>query len=256
MALAYVLWIVALLTLLVGGLETAAQNQLLLSRNLQEQTRAEALAEGAIALAMADIARLPPDKVLLGPRVIILPTGKALLTVTDLGGLVDVNTARPALLERTFVTAGATAALAADLTARIVARREASGAPVLLLDELHQAPGVSHRLFRRLADLLTTQGGQQVVDPGVAPAAVLLALADFDEGEVERYLATRAQAGRFAPLAAADAGPVIGAGFEIRAEVESESGGRIVRTAVVKPARLGDPDPGIRLVDWRNGPAG
>jgi general secretion pathway protein K len=255
MALAYVLWIVALLTLLLGGLETAAGNQLLLARNLVDQARAEALAEGAIELVMADIARLPPDGVRLGTRTLRLPTGDVRVTVTDLGGLIDINTAHPALLERIMRAIGAPPDLAADLAARIAERRTTT-APVLLLDELQQLPGVTFALYQQLAPLLTAQGGHPIADPGVAPPAVLLALADLDEDAVQRHLALRTETGRFAPSGFADAGPIIGAGFELRAEVASGGGGRAVRVAVVKPARPGEAEPGLRLVDWRSEPAG
>ncbi|MEZ5934119.1 MAG: type II secretion system protein GspK [Alphaproteobacteria bacterium] len=173
---------------------------LLLARNLVDQTRAEALAEGAIELVMADIARPPPDGVHLGTRTLRLPTGEARVTVTDLGGLVDVNTARPALLERTFRTAGAPPELAAELAAQIAGRRTTT-APIPLLDQLQQLPGMTFPLYQRLATLLTTQGGHQVVDPGVAPPEILLALADLDEGAMQRHLAARAETGRFTPFA-------------------------------------------------------
>ncbi len=261
MALAYVLWIVALLTLLAGGLQVSVKNQLLLSRNLVDQVRAEALAEGAIELAMADLSRRTPDDVRLGARTIRLPTGEARVTITDLGGLIDINAARPDLLERALQAAGAEPDLAADLARRIVARRQASASAngrgsILLLDELLQMPGVSPALFQQFAGLMTTQGGHQIVDPGVASPAAILALANLDSTKMETYLAERAERGRFAPLASPDAGPMIGAGFEIRAEVLSANGDRVTRIAVVKPARLGAAGQGLRLVDWRRERAG
>jgi hypothetical protein len=269
MALAYVLWIVALLGLLVGGLENAARTQVLLSRNQLAEAQAGALAEGALSLVLAELAASAPEAVRTGPRRVRLPTGQAVVTVTDLGGLIDLNEAPPALLARGLRAAGVAPEQATAAAKQIVALREARQAalpktqsaaaieagfdvaarPLLLAEELAPRLALTQDQAARFAAMVTVHGGHQTVDPGVASPAVVLALTDLDQAAAERYLAARAEGGRFVAFAAPDAGPVIGAGFALRAEAAS-AGGRAVRLAVVKPARLGSPDQGLRLVDW------
>lgn len=77
------------------------------------------------------------------------------------------------------------------------------------------------RLPRMTPDLLpavTVHGGSRIVDPATSSRLVLAALAGGDMAMVERYIATRQRDDRLALLSAADAGPVIGSGFEIEAK--------------------------------------
>ena len=254
MALAYVLWIVALFALLVGGLETSTRTQVELTRNLAAQAQADALADGAINLLVAEISSRSADEVRVGARALALPTGQANVTVTDLAGRVDVNTASPELIARTLQAAGAEADLSAAIAARIVARRggpEGAQRPILILDELMRIPGVTSALYARLEGMMTTKGGHRVVDAAVASPQVVLALAGLNADAARAYLAERAQGGRFTRLAAPESGPVVGAGFELRAEAVGPGGARAVRTAVVKLARADRRDEGLRVVDWQ-----
>jgi hypothetical protein len=104
-------------------------------------------------------------------------------------------------------------------------------------------------VLRALAPAVTTISRADVVDPGVAGAIALMAAADLDRGDADRFLRTRAVLGRFVPLAGPATAPLTGAGFTLRATagVGETAATRVV---VVRPVPFGGPL-SLAVLDWR-----
>lgn len=250
MAIVHVVLAVALMTFLVGSFQASVRSQVADARRLEREARAEALAEGGLQLAIAEIAASRPQDVKPGRRLIDLPGGRVEVTIRDLGGLVDLNHATPTLLTNLLLAAGADGGTARQFATAIVARR--GDRRFIDEAEIGRLHGMSSALQKRLLPAVTVHGGSRIIDPAASSRLVLTALAGGDIGRVERYLAARRRGGRLVPMQAADAGPVIGSGFEIEAAAPLPDQRRLSRMAVIKPAPFQNAG-SLVIVDWRAG---
>jgi general secretion pathway protein K len=259
MALLYVLWACALFALLAGSFIDASHTALAGARGRAASAEAQALADGALALGLLSILESDPARVAIGPRTLELPSGRAVLSIEDEGGKVDLNRAPAPLLEALFRAAGA--AEAGGLAAAVLAER-ARLAPLgrpgfVLPDLLGRLPGIPTELLTRLWPAVTTLSQAEVIDPGVAGPLALAAATGLPPDSVASFLAARPLQGRFArPPGAPDAaktGPLTGAGFTLlaRAEAGNASAARLL---LLRPAPIGERlggRLGVVVIDWR-----
>lgn len=202
-ALLLVLWLIALLTALVGGFATAARVEYLQGRVLARGLVAEQAARAGIEYALVRLAEQDPRRRwqpdgrtyrwrFAGARVEI--------RVVDEEGKVDLNAAQPPLLAALLRTSGVEPREATRLAGAIVDWRdpddllqpgggaedgdyEAAGLPYGAKDaafestaELLQVLGMTPQLYARLAPHLTVFGGRDVPEPGFASPQVLSAM--------------------------------------------------------------------------------
>ncbi len=258
-ALLIVLWSVVLLSLLVTHLTASGRGEVQLAGNLRRAAVLEAAAEGAIQEAMfhaldTSARHWPADgaahRIRLGDAVIDV-------VIRNEAGKVNLNTARPELLEALLRAIGVDTRAAASLAAAIAdwrfpdAQIRAGGAkarqyreagrdygppqaPFQSLDELGLVLGMTPDLLARLTPYLSIYHDGDP-DPRLAAPAVLAAI-----------------------RAATGLPPVIAPGapaesvVDIAASVAGPDGGRLARHAIV---RLGlRPDGGLfQILTWRRG---
>lgn len=279
--LVYVLWGLALLTLVAGGLSTTTRSDARVAANIVAQGEARLAAEAGIALAVLDLLEPPdarrwrPDGT---PRPITFAAATITVAVADEAGKLDLNRGSDALLRRLLEDLGLSADDAGILVARIADFRDRDGdaraggaeitayhahglghgpadRPFRAVDELLQVPGMTERLYSAVQPVLTIHGRGATVDPGVAPPLLLRALPGIDDGALDRFLATRADpaAGSgllpSSPLLARPSARGQGTTFTVSATATGQRGGRAHLAAIVR--LTGDADRPYHVLDWR-----
>lgn len=127
-ALVAVLWALTLLAVLAGVFSMAARTHANLARNVLEAAKAEAIADAAVNRAIAGLL-VPPEaggiRVDGTPYAWIFDDGKAIVSVEDDGGKIDINTASSEVLADLLAQAGADPKESARMADAIVDYRDA-----------------------------------------------------------------------------------------------------------------------------------
>lgn len=202
-ALLLVLWLVALLTALIGGFAMAARVEDLQGRVLARGMVASEAARAGIEYAVSRLSEVDQRRQWLADgRTYDWRFGDARvqLQLVDESGKIDLNAAQPPLLTSLFMALGSEREQAERLAAAIVDWRDgdtltqpgggaedgdyaAAGLPYGAKDsafdttaELLQVMGMTPQLYATAAPLLTVYSGRDMPDPAFAPAPVLTAL--------------------------------------------------------------------------------
>ena len=204
-ALVLVMWLVALLTALVGAYAATARIEYMQGRGLHRGVVAEAAARAGLEYAMVRLQSQDPD-------VAWIPDGRPQrwryggadveVRIVDESGKVDLNSADPMLLAALLRVVGAEDGQAQALAGAIVDWRDADqytqpmggaedpqyaeagrpygakDAPFETVAELEQVLGMDRRLFEAAAPNLTVFNGLPQPDRRFAPGAVLEAMGE------------------------------------------------------------------------------
>lgn len=291
-ALIAVLWVVLLLAVIAGSLTMLTRTELGLSRNLLLSARAEALAEGGVHLAIAELL-YPASTVRRGSSEWQVETeaGRLDISLADVTGRVDLNTAPPELIAGLFEAAGAGAELAEILADRIADWRDADdtsranggeqsdytgydppprvgNAPFLTADEILRIPGMTIDLWTLIADAVTVHSRRPGVNPVYAPKLVLLALPGMDPEAADEIMAARSESaanatGQQVGIAEtvnripSEARRYLAGGssniYVVRVRAELPEGAVYILEAVIEPTPANEPP--WRTHEWRPGSA-
>lgn len=216
-ALIFVLWLLALLTLLLGSFALITRTESLQARHLFDTTRARYAAEAGINQAAWALSL--PD-----PTLRWLPDGREYriqfeeaevsIRITDESGLIDLNAADVQTFVNLLVTAGVELTEATAIAESILDWRDgddlkmlngaedadyrtgsfpygAKDAPFDLVAELQQVMGMSYELYQRIAPALTVYSGQAVPNLAYAPVEVLRAFPNIDPAMAQMLIEQR-----------------------------------------------------------------
>ncbi|MBZ4193684.1 MAG: general secretion pathway protein GspK [Candidatus Contendobacter sp.] len=281
MALVIVLWITALLAVMAGSFAYSMRIETRLAASMVERVQAQELAEAGVAYALAW--QLDPEARKQWPpngdeRVWSFGAGQLRIQVVDASGLINLNTADAELLKKLLTAAGVASGDQDRLAEAILEQRNpderqrlgakpsaAAFSPRLRpagfesIEDLQQVPGMTPAIYARIASLMTVFSQHRGVNPGLAPARVLLALG-MDERAVADYVQSRARAaadGLPPPPVAIDQGQFVS--FQMNANVyhvrviaETATGATALVEAVIDNQRtnLGKLPRGLM---WRDG---
>lgn len=221
-ALIVVLWMLALMTIIIGTFAVLARTETLQSRFLFDTTDARYAAEAGLHRAVVELRN--PDmetRWLADGRPHRFRFGDATVEVriTDETGLIDVNAAaqgNPDLLIRLFESVGLsgedaelmTAAIQdwvdADDETRVMGAEDREYADAGLpygpanqafgtVEELQQVIGMSWQLFRSIVDSVTVHSGRADFNPAFAPASVLRTIPELDAESARLFVEERSQ---------------------------------------------------------------
>ncbi len=267
-ALVAVLWGLTILSIIAAAFLADTRGQSVVTRNLLENAKAQALADAGIYRAIAGILSIDPSIAWRsdGSRYqMALGEGQVVITVVDEGGKVDLNRAQDRLLSGLLQVFGVPEEQVPALidTIRDFADRDddprpfgaedgdylAAGldwgskdAPFESVEELQQVLGISRPLYDRLAPFLTVYSGRAQINPVVAPREVLMAMPGLGEEQVNALLARRESEDGTRVRS-------VGTAFTIRAEAVTDGGGRFIREAVVQ--RTADRRDPYLIREWR-----
>jgi general secretion pathway protein K len=257
-ALLIVLWMLLLMGLLAAAFVSTTRSDLAVARNAVESARARALADAGITRATVALSAVDPNARWRAdgtPYRWAFGGGTVTVSIVGEGGKIDLNAAPPEVIASLFRYAGAGNA-AADLAQAVIDRRQPpAGTPApaddraaidpnepafATIDELGGVPGMTAVLLHAVLPLVTVLSRVSTVDANAAPRDVLLALPGADPGEIDAFLAARAQQaagnGVAPPPPASIAqylGPAAMSAVTIRATAATATGAVFVREALV-----------------------
>lgn len=290
-ALIAVMWVVLLLAVIAGSLTMLTRTESGLSRNLLLSARAEALAEGGIHLAIAEL--LAPESAADSTSrewQVELEAGRVDISIADVTGRIDLNAAPPELIAGLLRAAGAED-MSVSLADRIADWRDADNSPrreggeqadydgydppvqvgngpFLTADEIMRIPGMTTELWARVAGAVTVHSRRPGVNPLHAPKIALLALPGMDPATADAIIAARiepegdragqrARVAEIMDLIPPEARRYLAGGssniYAIRARTELPEGAVYVLDAIVEPAPAENPP--WRTHEWRQGVA-
>ncbi|MGB3125963.1 MAG: type II secretion system minor pseudopilin GspK [Pseudomonas sp.] len=171
-ALLLVLWVLALLSVLLGGLAGWVQLQSRQALWLRQHAQTVLAAEAGIALVMAE------QRWVADGRDIPLTFDDAQLHVSlrsERGKLYLIN-AEADDLTRLALACGATQAQATQLVKAIAARRKQGLVPFRVLEEVRQLPGMTQALYSQLLPEITLWSDLDRPDPAFASPLMRTAL--------------------------------------------------------------------------------
>lgn len=282
-ALVVVLWTIALLAIIAGTFLQTMRTEVRMAHNLLATAQARLLAEAGINRAVLELYRPDPARRPRGDgsgAAFDSADGHVRISIQDESARVDLNKAPHELLTGLLAELGVDAAPRAELADRILDWRDADSlrrlhgaedadyraadlgygakdAPFDALEELLLLPGMTPRLYDRLAPWLTVHSAQSGIDPALAPPAVVRALPGMTAERADAYLATRdalLSAGQAPPLPdfieprylTAARGLV----YTLRAEAVSARGGNAAVEATIRLQRAHANAP-FAILRWR-----
>jgi len=257
MALLYALWTVSLVSLLVVGFQDVALTRAITARTALAQAEAMALSDGALALGLMGLIGADPASVRPGRFSVRVAGVEVAMSLEDEGGKIDLNNASPELLAALGEVAGVPGFAAAVVSARdaagLVAAPGAAGTsrPAFTLpEEIARLSALTDAERLRLLPSLTTLSRSETVDAAVAGPLALRAATGATKAEAERFIASRRSRLVRYPVTQGFQGPVLGAGYTLRAQ--AERGTAVAgRTLLLRPLPLGARR-GLALVEARD----
>ena len=218
-ALIIVLWMLALLTIVVGTYAVLARTESMQARFLFDTTDARLAAEAGLHRAVVEL-RNPEQETRWVPdgRGYAFELGGAIVEVrvTDETGLIDLNAAQTDLLAELFISRGADEIQALQFADAIADWRDPDdeprpygaeaddyyragypygprNAPFDSVEELQQVIGMTWEIYRSVEGALTVHSGRPAPNPAFAPAEVLMVLPDIDREAAELFVEERSQ---------------------------------------------------------------
>ncbi len=282
LALLSVLWVLALLALIAANFTRTTRTEIKLTRNLLEQTKAEALADAGIHWAAAKLSEpVEEGGWTIDRKVHSLPLedGDIRVLIADEGGKIDLNAGSRNLFESLFRALNEGPDESAALADAIVDFRDADSLRQLNgaedddyaaaglshdakdaifedVAELQQVFGMSAQLYKRAAPSLTVHTRQRAPNAATAPPLVVAALSGQTLGgsqeAVEESSEPQASGGTVSDNG--DGPAALGLRsrlnlYAIHAEGRTKGGAVFARDAVVR--LTGDPNAPFQLLQWR-----
>jgi len=220
-ALVLVLWLLVLLTVIAVSHARNVRLEIRLAYNQLEHTRARALAEAGMnraimeLLVRGDMPRYPVDGTV---NRIAIDHHMVSFSMRNASGLVDLNTAQPALLDALMTAAGVDEAKRADLVDAILDWRDSDdlrhlhgaedseyrhaglawgvrNGPFSSVDELRYVLGMTGALYQRLLPYLTVYSGYGGIRLEFAPPTLVALLTGADDGTAATFSPSAPPAG-------------------------------------------------------------
>lgn len=171
-ALLLVLWVLALLSVLLGGLAGWVQLESRQALWHRQHTQTVLAAQAGVALAMADRHWIADGR----ERLLTFDDAQLHVSLRSERGKLYLVNAEAHDLTRLALACGASPAQATQLAKALDARRKQGLAPFRVLEEVRQLPGMSQALYRQLLPELTLWSDLDRPAPAFASALMRQAL--------------------------------------------------------------------------------
>ncbi|MCD5995508.1 general secretion pathway protein GspK [Pseudomonas sp. CDFA 602] len=178
-ALLLVLWVLALLSLLLGGMAGWVQLESRQALWLRQHTQALLAAEGGLNMAVQGLLDPAQRKrwVADGRSVALrLDDTQLLVSVRSERGKLDLNSAAAADVARLLQACGATKGLASNIAQALEAQRDDGQSPLRVIEEVRQLPGMNQALYAQMLPEVTLWSGLDRPDAAYASALLRRAL--------------------------------------------------------------------------------
>lgn len=241
-ALILVIWVVALMTILLGSFALIARTENYEARHLFDGVTARYAAQAGLERAVFALRDPDPNQRWIGdgrPYDFDFDNAHVRVTLTDESGKIDINTADENILQSLFMTAGLDPDHAVALTDAIQDWRDpddipmprgaeineykAAGlsygpanGPFRTLSEVQQVLGMNYELYTRIEPAISIYSGGARPNPAYAPFEVLRALPGMTDELARQLIAARQQVppgqGGQAGLTLPDGTPIVASG--------------------------------------------
>lgn len=171
-ALLLVLWVLALLSVLLGGLAGWVRPESRQALWHRQHTQTVLAAQAGVALAMADRHWIADGR----ERLLTFDDAQLHVSLRSERGKLYLVNAEAHDLTRLALACGASPAQAAQVAKALDARRKQGLAPFRVLEEVRQLPGMSQALYRQLLPELTLWSDLDRPAPAFASALMRQAL--------------------------------------------------------------------------------
>lgn len=285
-----VLWVIAMLSIVLGSFAMIARTENLQARHLFDTTRARYAAEAGLNLAVYALRKHDPAQRWIAdgrPYTFMFGEAEIEVQITDDSGKIDINVAQVEILERLFVSSGVDEDTAIRLAAAVEDWRDPddlttlhgaeqpeyaaaglsygpSNEPFITVSELQQVLGMTYDIYERIEPGLTIYSGRGDPNAAFAPLEVLAAMPGMDEESAREMIAQRQQIDPMmnrdgSLLTMPDGTPVIAGGggltYSVRSRAQLPNGASTILDATI---RLGGINAGGRpytILRWRDGQA-
>ncbi len=288
LAFVLVLWVVAMLTILLGSFSLIARTENLQARHMFDTTQARYAAEAGLNLAVYELRKADPMLRWVGdgrPYTFGFGEAEVEVRITDDSGKLNLNSADPATLTNLFVARGVAPDRAEALAAAIrdwvdgddetspngaeEADYKAAGlaygpanAPFTTVSELQQVLGMNYALFSQVEPALTLFSAQGTPNAQYAPLEALEALPDMTAECAQQIIAQRQaiQPGDPAPmgepLCGVSIGAVAGGGgvtYSVQSRATLPNGASTTLDATVRMGGVNAAGRPFVILRWRDG---
>jgi len=287
-AFVLVLWVIAMLSILLGSFALVARTENLQSRHLFDTTQARYAAEAGLNLAVYELRKGDPAQRWVAdgrPYRFGYGTAELEVSITDDSGKIDINTADVDLLTGLFMSRGVAQDQAQALAAAIMDWRDpddlaqpngaeapeykAAGlsytpknAPFDTVSELQQVLGMNYDLFAKIEPGLTIYSGRSAPNAGFGNEVALQAM--YPEATPEQIQQFIQQLQSQAPgmpasggLLAPDGSPVMAGGggltYSVKSRAKLPNGASTVLDATVRMGGINAAGRPYVILRWRDG---
>ena len=284
-----VLWVIAMLSIMLGSFALTARTENLQARHLFDTTQARYAAEAGLNLAVFELRKTDPLMRWVGdgrPYTFGYGDAEIEVRITDDSGKIDINTADEKLLMGLFTARGIELEQAQKLTAAIIDWRDpddlaqpngaeisdykAAGlsygpknAPFDTVSELQQVLGMDYALYEKLEPALTIYSGR--AQPGAEFAPVEALEATGCSAEQANDLIQQRQT--LAPADLAGAGltgcdgstPIVAGGggltYSVKSRAKLSNGASTILDATIRIGGINAAGRPFVILRWRDGEA-
>jgi general secretion pathway protein K len=288
-AMILVVWVIALMSVLLGSFALIARTENLQARHLFDSTTARYAAEAGLERAIYELRRPDPTMRWIGdgrPYEFQFDNALVHIELTDESGKIDLNSAAGDLLQQMFVSAGLTLDKAAQLSDAIQDWRDpddvpqphgaeaseykAAGltyvprnSPFQTVSEVQQVLGMDYELYSRIEPAITIYAGGTQPNAAYAPLQALLALPGMTPELAQQLIQQRqqmqpGQAGQpSAPqLTLPDGTPVMANGggntYTVKSRATLANGASAVLDASIRLGGVGAAGRPYTVLRWRD----
>jgi general secretion pathway protein K len=289
-AFVLVLWVIAMLTILLGSFSLIARTENLQSRHLFDTTQARYAAEAGLNLAVYELRKQDPAERWVGdgrPYRFGYGDAEIEVSITDDSGKIDINAAanNPDLLINLFVSRGVPPDQAAALSDAIqdwidpdddtrpngaeIAQYKAAGlsygpknAPFDTVSELQQVLGMTYALYEKIEPGITIYSGRSNPTAAFADPIVLQALyPDASPEQIQQFiqeLHSQQPGTQGQPVIAPDGTPIPVAGgggltYSVKSRAKLPNGASTVLDATIRMGGVSTAGRPFVILRWRDG---
>ncbi|MEO8672533.1 MAG: type II secretion system protein GspK [Tahibacter sp.] len=281
-----VLWVIALISIVLGSFAVIARTENLQARHLFDSVAARYAAEAGIHRAVYELRNPDPLTRWVAdgrPYEFLFDGIKISVKLTDDSGKVDMNVADVVLLKALFVSSGIEETKADELADAIIDWRDPDdlvgahgaesseyksaglkyrprNAPFETVSEIQQVLGMDYDIYSKIEKAITLYSGRNQPSAGYAPLEVLRALPGMTEDIARTILEQRQALPPGSPpggLMLPDGTPVVAEGGGLTYSVESRAtlpnGASTLLDATIRLGGNGASGKPFVVMRWRDG---
>lgn len=288
-AFVLVMWVIALLSILLGSFALIARTEGLQSRHLFDSTTARYAAEAGLNLAVFGLSKPNPEEKWVAdgrPYTFTFDGTEVEISITDDSGKIDINTADALTLKSLFAGAGVEDAKAEELADAIQDWRDQDdlisphgaeiddykavdlpygprNAPFETLSEMQQVFGMDYDIYMKIEPAITMYSGRGTPSAAYAPLEALLTIPGMTPEQAELLIEQRQQLAPgalnsgTAGLLLPDGSPVMADGggltYSVKSRAKLPNGASTVLDATIRMGGMNSAGRPFVVLRWRDG---